>query len=527
MKIPRQKRKFAQLTTLERHQPYSLGSKTVDEPLWRTAKNVCNGKVTPEMNIRSGKVTPAMDICSTISVPGTDSNKISDTSSASKAPALQIIDKDYPVILPTSLPQQGGQDTQVDAALHSMELSQHQMQESKPTSPFTYNIMHLHETKQLDKEVLAYLVETEDLIRKPMEKKNLVAMYIDLELGFLTVYGGIQKHIDTTVRELEYLLENEVATRSIAKSEIFIQCFKSLDYNDLMKTLSKYNVQVGWAIRDGQLCACSQTSDNLDTGYRLVEEIVTNMRFKVSQPASLSQKMLIKTDTWKIFIKDFEVQYPEVQLTFEEVSERVVISLPVSQENSLSQVFADLQKFYRKNNAFSFVNTICLSEIMYRLLEKKQHNIFTSYINTCYLNYQFPVKICLQANRTIMIKSDYQAVVEQATNHVFQLLNSIKHKTLHATKPCLINWLKSVANLKKVKDIDMLSRTVSTIFTPTTPQLTTPSNPAVRGHHDQTLGWLFEHWPFLHQYQSVINKLKIVKGNIAKTKVRMCQMHLC
>lgn len=367
-------------------------------------------------------------------------------------------------------------------------------------------------------EILRYVVAAKLNLNGIIEEK-VSSVTIDCEKSVLSVVSRKKGKVATVFEQLHKTFQTFSILRRV-ESPTFLQCLRSIASYAVTKYLQDCKLMVGWSVGDNTLSFCSHNLIVCHSAFKAIDHAICQMTYP-EQPHTLtaSQRELINVYSFEMFILNLKSQIESLAANYGKHLNVIKLAFKKSKHTLSDYRYAMrcFRRYFESKGTLTAFSEIPLTGLQLVLLQKCK-STFEKCLKAKFDNKLEGVNIVTVGDMCI-IECTSSQLCNKAVKVVVNILTNISEREFRVPKLSVSDWMKSRHSKQVLRDIDCLCRTVSKVQLPQATLGSSLEKPTGSFAHSLAVGWIFEHWSDLHQYQSLGNKVKIIKGYIGNTKV--------
>ena len=356
------------------------------------------------------------------------------------------------------------------------------------------------QTMQFKPEIFLYLMAKGSFVTPHSKLK--VEVKIDEHTSTVTASSERRTYISSYFKRLSGLIERS-ETLTKPKSNVFLLCLKSIKPTSIKGSLAANKLQAGWNVEENHLLVCSAPR-SVRKSLNVIECLVREFQFPDLRALSPLQIELLNSYNWPHFLGNIKEKYQGLQLEYVAILSKVCVAMP--SEIAKEEIVVKLQTFFVENNTLSdpYAMSLPLPKIHLTLI-KNNISLFQQCVPK-YENENVSFSMNLD-EKCCILKSNSQDLIDMIEQNMKNLLSKkLSYRKINPVQLNYVNWFKSTSCARIMNDVDTLCGTVSSLES----DLLLDDyleNPLFSGTAHTSLGWLFEHLPFLYQYRDLNNTL--------------------
>ena len=153
--------------------------------------------------------------------------------------------------------------------------------------------------EDLDMEKLAFLRATKADFVRSMKAEFHVNIDVDSRKSYIEFAGATESNVNGAKQKAQDYLDG-LCIKSVERSPEFISCLKEVKHQDILDSLKKAQVRVGWDIRDKKLWICGDNKPKVEKAEEVICEQVVEGVYPEGECLNESQRQLIRSATaWR------------------------------------------------------------------------------------------------------------------------------------------------------------------------------------------------------------------------------------
>ncbi|XP_067949686.1 uncharacterized protein [Watersipora subatra] len=355
---------------------------------------------------------------------------------------------------------------------------------------------------KISEDVFSYLKVTQLSLQQIFTQFSGSNVKITIDGSQLKICGSCSlEYLATVAQSLSKAFDLLVKQQS-KKSAVFFKFLSLLDPQKITELLIRANILAGWMVKNKKLSICSSTEACVSEAFWFFDELVNISYFPPDNSLNPTQLALAKQEHFSLFVERMQRHSKTIVIGYSDGIKRIEYT---STKNYRSFVCEAISCFFKSKGILAFYDYQKMLPLHYKLLNQNR-----DLVDQCTSSRYSEITVIKYIG---IIKSSSIDLLASTQSKFKNLLESMMQQKVRVTPFCARGWHKSTHSLRQLADIDKLCQTASSVTSSLTP--TGPSNhPSIQQRSTQTLGWLFEHWPFLYQYEFIYKKVKIEATNI-------------
>ena len=153
--------------------------------------------------------------------------------------------------------------------------------------------------EDLDMEKLAFLRATKADFVRSMKAEFHVNIDVDSRKSYIEFAGATESNVNRAKQKAQDYLDG-LCIKSVERSPEFISCLKEVKHQDIIESLKKAQVRVGWDIRGKKLWICGDNKPKVEKAEEVICEQVVEGVYPEGECLNESQRQLIRSATaWR------------------------------------------------------------------------------------------------------------------------------------------------------------------------------------------------------------------------------------
>ena len=308
--------------------------------------------------------------------------------------------------------------------------------------------------EDLDMEKIAFLRATKADFVRSMKAEFHVNIDVDSLKNHIEFTGATDSSVNKAKQKTQGHLDN-LCVKPVERSPEFISCLKEVKHQDILDSLKKAQVRVGWDIRGKKLWICGDNKPKVEKAEEVICEQVVEGVYPEGECLNESQRQLIRSAVpWRTFKDKLISENPGLNIGCTSDFSKIVFA--ARDKDVFLTVIFSLNTFFSPLKVSS--RKVSVSDDLRALL-----HAYRSYIEKqCQFPHDEPVALAVSDSACIIKSSSSRSMnFAEAVLKAFDICK----REVEIEWKVQITWLTTEEGVRRKFEISRKSKTLVTVVT--------------------------------------------------------------